>query len=376
MAILTRNTRARSLAHTLALSLALLVSPWASAQTELPAAVVQSTTLNDAQRQEAARYAQSGLALLRSAQWSEARRGRDQLLRPLEDSQTASSVSVAFRLEYARELVPTLSTLAGRDQSDLTRLNAIRLLGAIATAQSAAAIEPLLADASPAVRFMACQAAGTTFRALATSSPALPSGEALRLVNRLASLATSEKDPTVVDSAVTALVDASKVEIANYTEVREGAFQQIARSMSARIQALPTDSLDEATLATVLRAGVAARDGLIGRTRLSASLNRELAAFGGDLVAYVRTRLKAGHMPPPGSGMLRSALEQLASTGEANVFYALLALDVSRDPTSVSAVLQDGNAQSDAQFIQQAEAFIKDTLVARPLSFPAERFIK
>lgn len=364
------------LAPALALAAALLVVPAARAQNELPAAVVQSTSLSEDQKQQAATYATAALELFKSPEWSTAKRGRDQLLRPLEEAGTQASV--AFRLEYARVLVPALSTLAGKDNPDLTRLNAIRILGSIATAQSASELEPLFNDGSAPIRFMACQAAGTTFRALATGSPALPSGGAVRLVNRLATLAASEKDPTVVDGAVIALADATKVDIANYTEVREGAFTQIAKTMSARLQALPADSQDAAFLATVLRAGVAARDGLIGRTALGPGVSSELGAFGGDLVAYVLRRSKAGHMPAPGSGQLRLTLEQLASTGEANVFYALLSLEPGkpRDPTSVSSTLQSGNAATDAQFIPQAESFIRANLVAAPLSLPADRFLK
>lgn len=376
MATINLQHRFRTLAAALALAAALLGVPAARAQTELPAAVVQSTSLSEEQKQQAATYATAALELFKSSEWATAKRGRDQLLRPLEEAGTQASV--AFRLEYARVLVPALSTLAGKENPDLTRLNAIRILGSIATAQSASELEPLFNDGSAPIRFMACQAAGTTFRALATGSPALPSGGAVRLVNRLATLAASEKDPTVVDGAVIALADASKVDIANYTEVREGAFTQIAKTMSARLQALPADSQDAAFLATVLRAGVAARDGLIGRTALGAGVSSELGAFGGDLVAYVLRRSKAGHMPAPGSGQLRLTLEQLASTGEANVFYALLSLEPGkpRDPTSVSSTLQSGNAATDAQFIPQAESFIRANLVAAPLSLPADRFLK
>lgn len=376
MATINLQPRFRTLAAALALSCTLLVVPAARAQTDLPSTVVQSTSLSEEQKQTAATYATAALELFRSTDWATAKRGRDQLLRPLEE--TGSQPSVAFRLEYARVLVPVLTTLAGKDNPDLTRLNAIRILGAIATAQSSAAIEPLLNDPAAPIRFMACQAAGTTFRALATGSPALPSGGAVRLVNRLATLAASEKDPTVVDGAVIALADAAKVEIANYAEVREGAFTQIAQTMSARIQALATDSQDTVLLATVLRAGVAARDGLISRTALSAGVSKELGAFGGDLVAYVLRRAKAGHMPAPGSGQLRLTLEQLAATGEANVFYALDSLEPGkpRDPTSVSATIQDGNAATDAEFIPQAEAFIRANLVPPPLSLPADRFLK
>lgn len=374
MATINLQPRFRTLVAALAVASAVLIAPLARAQTDLPAAVVQSTSLTDAQKQTAATYATAALELFKSPEWSNAKRGRDQLLRPLEEA--GAQASVDFRLEYGRVLVPVLSTLTGKDNPDLTRLNAIRILGAIATAQSSAAIEPLFNDPSAPIRFMACQAAGTTFRALATGNPALPSGEAVRLVNRIATLAASEKDPTVVDGTVIALADAAKVEIANYTDVREGAFTQIAKTMSTRIQALPADSQDTVLLATVLRAGVAARDGLIGRTELSAGVNRDLGAFGGDLVAYIVRRSKAGHMPAPGSGQLRLTLEQLASTGEANVFYAILALKATREPTSISAVLQDGNAATDAKFIPQAEAFIRANLVAAPLSLPVDRFLK
>lgn len=361
-----------------ALSLTLLVAPSARAQNELPASVVQSTSLSTGQKEEVTRYATAALTLFKSSVWSETRRGRDQLLRPLEDPQTTASVSVSFRLEYSRELVPALSNLAAKGNPDLSRLNAIRILGSIATAQSASAIEPFLSDESAAVRFMACQAAGNTFRVLAASSPALPSGEAVRLANRLATLAASEGDPTVLDGAVLGLIEATKVDITNYTEVRETAFTKLAQTMSARLQALAIDSQDAAILATILRAGVAARDGLIGRTQLSGSVVRELAGFGGDLLAYVMRRTKGGHLPEPGAGTLRSALEQLASTGEANVFYALLSLDPGSriEPTAISATLQDGRAATDAEFVTQAAAFIREKVVAQPVGLPADRFLK
>ncbi len=359
-------------------ALSLSIAPSARAQNELPVSVVQSTSLSGSQKEEVARYAAAALTLFKSSVWSETRRGRDQLLRPLEDPQSAASVSVSFRLEYSRELVPALSSLAAKGNPDLTRLNAIRILGSIATAQSASAIEPFLSDEASAIKFMACQASGNTFRVLAASSPALPSGEAVRLVNRLAALAGAEADTTVLDGAVIGLIEATKVDIANYTEVREGAFLKLAQAMSTRLQALPADSQDSAMLATILRAGVAARDGLIGRTELGNGVVRELAGFGGDLLAYVMRRTRAGHLPAPGAGTLRSALEQLASTGEANVFYALLSLDRGKriEPTAISATLQDGRAATDAEFVAQAAVFIREKVVAPPVGLPADRFLK
>ncbi len=370
--------RIRTLLAAMVFALSLSIAPSARAQNELPVSVVQSTSLSGSQKEEVARYAAAALTLFKSSDWSETRRGRDQLLRPLEDPQSAASVSVSFRLEYSRELVPALSSLAAKGNPDLTRLNAIRILGSIATAQSASAIEPFLSDEASAIKFMACQASGNTFRVLAASSPALPSGEAVRLVNRLAALAGAEADTTVLDGAVIGLIEATKVDIANYTEVREGAFLKLAQAMSTRLQALPADSQDSAMLATILRAGVAARDGLIGRTELGNGVVRELAGFGGDLLAYVMRRTQAGHLPAPGAGTLRSALEQLASTGEANVFYALLSLDRGNriEPTAISATLQDGRATTDAEFVAQAAVFIREKVVAPPVGLPADRFLK
>ena len=372
----TTLTRFRhSLALTLALCAALLLAPagHALAQADLPANIVQSTSLSEPQKQAIADYASSGITLFQSENWTEARRGRDQLLLPLADT----AASVAFRLEYSRLLTDTLKAAAATGQPDIKRLNALRILGAIATAQSTGPIADHLADASPAIRFMAAQAAGAAFRALATSSPALPASDAVRLVNGIAKLAESESDVMVFDGAVIALVEATRVEQSGYGELRDAAFTRMSRAVGAKVRALPTDTTDEALMSAVLRAGIAARDGLsIARTPASEAVSKELAGFGGDLIAYVLKRVKAGHMPPPGSGTLRAALEQTVSVGEANVFFALLNLRASRDPTTLADTLKSGAADADKTFTDQATDLIRTTLTAPPLAFTVDRFLK
>jgi hypothetical protein len=361
------------LALTLAAALTLAPLGVARAQNDLPAATIQSTSLTDAQKQEIATFTGAGIELFKSDNWSEAKRGRDQILVPLTDA----DVSVAFRLEYSRLLTDTLRSASQPGQPDIRRLNALRVLGAIATAQTAAPIADQLSDPSPSIRFMATQAAAATFRALATTSPALPSGDAARLVAALAKLAESDKDVMVFDGAVIALVEATKVDQSGYGELRDAAFTRMAQSVSARLRALPTDTTDEMIVSAVLRAGIAARDGLsIARTRASDPVSKELAGFGGDLIAYVLKRSIAGHMPTAGSGTLRSALEQLVSVGEANVFFALLNLKTSRDPTTLADTLKSGAADAEKAFAEQANALIRSTLTAAPLSFPADRFLK
>lgn len=363
----------------LALAAALSLAPLgvARAQNELPAPTIQSTSLSDAQKQEIATYAAAGLELFKSENWTDARRGRDQLLLPLSDA----SASVAFRLEYSRLLTETLRTASQAGQPDIRRLNALRVLGSIATAQTTAPISDQLADPSPAIRFMATQAAAATFRALATASPALPSGDAARLVTSLSRLAESEKDVMVFDGAIIAIVEATKVEQSGYAELRDAAFTRLAQSVGARIRALPTEEQNEAMISAILRAGIAARDGLsIARTQASGPVAKELAGFGGDLIAYVLKRTKAGHMPAAGSGTLRSALEQLVSVGEANIFFALNNpnLPGTREitPTTLADTLKSGTADAEKSFADQATALIQSTLTAPPLAFPADRFNK
>lgn len=345
----------------------------ARAQNDLASAVVQSTSLSDGQKQEIAAYASEGLTLFKNTEWIQSRNGRNQLLRPLEDP----LVSVAFRLEYSRLLCASLAASAEAGQPDITRLNAIRVLGAIATAQTAEPIARQLADPAPSIRFMATQAAGASFRALATSSPALPAGDAARLVTTLAKLAESEQDVMVMDGAVIALIEATRVELPEYKDLRESAYALLARSVGARLRALPADSTDEAMIAAVLRAGIAARDGLsIARTKASDATSKELAGFGGDLIAYVLKRAKAGQLPAAGSGALRAALEQLVSVGEADIFFALLNLNAQRDPTTLADTLKAGTADSERLFTEQAASLIQSTLTAPPLTFPADRFLK
>jgi len=370
-----RRTTAFAIAHLLILGAALLISPagTASAQADLPAPIIQSTALTDAQKQEIASYANAGLALFRSDTWSEARRGRDQILLPLSDA----GVSVAFRLEYSRLLTDAMKAAAAKGQPDVRRLNALRVLGAIATAQSTGPIADHFADTSPSIRFMAAQAAGSAFRALATSSPALPSGDAVRLVNGLAKLVASDADIMVFDGAVIALVEATRVDQSGYGELRDAAFTQMAQTVGARVRAMPTDTTDETLVSAVLRAGIASRDGLsIARTQASDAVSKELAGFGGDLIAYVLRRAQSGQMPPPGSGTLRSALEQLVSVGEANIFFALLNLKASRDPTTLADTLKSGAGDAERSFVDQATTLLRTTLTGAPLSFAADRFIK
>ena len=131
------------------------------------------------------------------------------------------------------------------------------------------------------------------------------------------------------------------------------------------------------SVSAVLRAGIASRDGLsIARTQASDAVSKELAGFGGDLIAYVLRRAQSGQMPPPGSGTLRSALEQLVSVGEANIFFALLNLKASRDPTTLADTLKSGAGDAERSFVDQATTLLRTTLTGAPLSFAADRFIK
>jgi hypothetical protein len=367
------SNRPLRLLHLAACALLLsLGAPTALAQSELPPAVIQSTTLNDAERAQAEQYAAAALELLKSQTWSESKRGRDQLLRPLENT----NASVAFRLAYTRVLVPDLERQLAPANPDLTRINALRILGSLATAQAAAAIEPHLADKSPSIRFMAASAAGTALRSLSTGSPALPSGDAVRLVNRLDRQLQTEADPLVLDGLVVALIDATRVEIANYTELRDTAYQKLVTTMSARVQSLPTDTTDEQLLATLLRVGVAARDGLIGRAAISQSLTRDLAAYGGDLITYVVRRAKAGTLPPAGDTPLRLAHEQFVAVGEAAVFFALVSLQpTSRtEPTAIAEKLRDPRPEAEQEMIAEANTLISSVLTRAPLNLPAARF--
>lgn len=364
----------------LALAAALSLAPLgvARAQNDLPTPTIQSTSLSDAQKQEIATYATAALALFKSENWADARRGRDQLLLPLSDN----GASVAFRLEYSRLLTESLRAASQAGQPDIRRLNALRVLGAIATAQTTAPISDQLADPSPAIRFMATQAAASTFRTLATASPALPSGDAARLVTSLSRLAESEKDVMVFDGAIIAMVEATKVEQSGYTELRDAAFTRLAQSVGARIRALPTEEQNEAMISAILRAGIAARDGLsIARTEANGPVAKELAGFGGDLVAYVLRRAAAGQMPAAGSGTLRSALEQLVAVGEANIYFALNNRKLNPagqgvTPTSLADTLKSGAADAEKSFADQATTLLRTTLTAAPLSFPADRFMK
>lgn len=357
------------------LSLALLRPGLAIGQAELPASVVQSPTLSGPQAQEATQYVANALRLFQSQDWSEARRGRDLLIRPLENP----NASVAFRLEYGRGIIGPVAALAAADKPDLTRLNAIRVLGSIGTAQAISEVLPYLDDKNPSIRFMATSAAATTFRALAVGNPALPAGDAVRVAERLARLIEREQDVMVLDGAVIALVEAARVEQNGYAELRDAAFTRLATTMGARLRAASLDTQDEALIAAFLRAGVAARDGLsIARTPLSAPVARELAGYGGDLIAYVVRRAQAGQLPPADAGSLRAAHEQLVAVGEATVFFSIITLQTgsTREPTSLATTLSAGTPDSETQFVQQATNLLRTVLPAAPLNLDASRFLK
>ncbi|MFN0133845.1 MAG: hypothetical protein ACKVW3_15120 [Phycisphaerales bacterium] len=221
-------------------------------------------------------------------------RARNSLLAPLRDRQA----SVAFRTELSGRTVPRLRELS-KNQRDFVAINALRIAGETATADSAAVLTDALAEKRLSVRYAAVAGIGRTFDAIADANPAINPDRTLALIDRIAGIIESEPDADVLDAAVRALMSARRIERPNFEPVRDRAFATLTRGVSARLQKMGGGAPELRSLAAFVRAGKAVRDAIIQnnpRFKLADADVKAGTELAGRLVGFVVRRIRQGDL--------------------------------------------------------------------------------
>jgi hypothetical protein len=237
------------------------------------------------------KYVDDQSAGLSSADPLAVKRSRDVLLRPLQES----TVTLAFRGEYAKALIPILEPLL-KGAVDHQAANALRVAGDLAT-QSV--IDPLilagLKDPRSSVRYAAAFAAARMYEMVALHSPAITASKLSEVMRTVAELIKTEADPLVLDGLVLAMRSAlrvpDKIQDANFTWNTVSA---LADAAAARVAKLASEDKPGAVVAVMLRITLALREAATGANLAVPEPQRvKILKFCSDAIAIVRAQKAA-----------------------------------------------------------------------------------
>lgn len=376
------------MAALLALAAATAAGPAAWAQPLAPNVVAAPGALSAADREAIKAFVARHAPGLSAAENAKVQQSRAELIAPLQEA----SASVSFRSAYAAELAPALQPLAGNDR-DVVAVNAMRLAGKMAHTQAGPIIDAGLKSTKISVRYAAVAAIGDTFDTLARSAPAMDIGAARDLLRKLGPVLRTEAEAHIFDAAVRALMSAAAIDREGWGHLRDDAMNQLAPAVSERLQKLGNQPAADAFMQAIIRANSAARDTLLagGGRALGPEAAKNVAALGGDSLAYVQRMVQAGAFPVIQNDDGEAQQEQktlarvvpadLASVSFATVTFASDALSGPAMPAPLQQLpqlLRSARPQDDAQFLVSVRDVIgpNGVLAKPPFSFAKDRFVK
>lgn len=360
----------RRLLVALGLSICVYAGQAAAQVASVPDAVITSaTSLSPAQIAQVQQVVDQDLAELISDNPETASAARNRILAPLEKP----GIGVPFRLAYSNQLCPQLERLAV-GENEVVAMNALRILGELATDRSTNTIEPAIDHAGSDVRYTAVYSVGRVFDAVATESPAVAPARVRALIDRLAELIRNETEPTILDVAVRAMITAGSIDKDNFQDIRAHAYTQLSQAASDRVRTLPMEEDGVDRLTFMLRASVAIRDAINDARSLSPEAAKAGSAFGGDVLTFAAARVQRGDI----SAEERELLNALSRNSQANNYFAASVVDAGvtlATPTQLPDLTPDGGdvARNDDAFLRAAVEEV-DRLYVRPFNFERGRF--
>lgn len=310
------SNRLQSLAMAVAFACAAVLLPAVAARAQVAqppdATVAASDALTPAQNEQIQTFVAARAAGL-AGDATEIKRTRDDILRPLQGSR----VSVAFRLEYAKQIAPALekAVASGNEQQVV---NGLRIAGELAAPRSMALLTKSLTDPRAAVRYGAAFGIARFLDASGRTGPAASPDQLADLIKALATQAKVEKDALVFDGLVLGLAAAVKVPEASVKGLRVPGLAALAKAGEDRAKALsaaPTDGAALRTVESLFRICGVARTALtdIQQAALPPEARAGCVAMAAATVAACADVEKAG----PTSGVSPGALGQLRAAAEA-----------------------------------------------------------
>lgn len=338
------------------------------AQQPLPAAIIQAQSLDAEAQKTIADYIAEPLRKLESAEFKELKSAREHLLEPLK----SATISVAFRQEYAKGVLPRLAAVAA-GKADLNSVNALRIMGEIGTSDALDELEKQAADQRIPVRYAALCGIERALQTLTLpAGVALAPGRAASAVTVLGTRVGIEPEPEVAEVAVRALSRMLSLDRAGFTIVREGAMTALAAGIRVRAAALAAKPIDS-NLSLLVFAGTQARNAIAQASpqlQLSTQGRSQAAEIAGDILAAVVRAAKANQLGSDPN--LRSLAARAVDTAESAI---LLIANRATSATSPGADLAKATPEGDKAFFDKAVT-IFGVLSEPPLAFPPDRFLK
>lgn len=339
----------------------------ASAQgNTLPDEIITANDLSQAQKDRVAEFVNANKAGLRAGP-IEIKRSRNSLLQPFN----VRGISVAFRLEYTRQLTPVLRPLIS-DPDGVIAVNALRIVGELATANSVDMLVEALKDKRPGVRYAAASGLKDTFKAMQSTVPAVGGAQALRMLDTLKSAIQGESDPRVLEGLVGAYQEAIKIPHTQVEGMRGAAVKSLAEAISAKIA---TKRIGPEADAALRKAILAIRTSVIAvninEPQLTPDVARVAAGMAGDLLTLAMDRLKQ----PDATGDADLAL--MVNESEKTIFFMLPIFGSSSNfkELKLGDLVQEGKKDEYQQKVLQIIG-PNGILTDAPFNFPNNRFVK
>jgi len=343
----------------------------ALAQGEIPAAVRRAGQLAPDQAALIAEFVKTHAVNLGASKDPQLiKKDREALLVPLTDPLNTP----AFRLKFSEELVPTLKKLAD-DPNEIVVINALRLAGDLATAQSVDLVKSAASAQKPAIRYAAAFALRRTFEALGKmQAPTIRQDQADDAVRFIGKRLTEEKDALVIDGLVLAGIEASRVPVH-----RALALMNLSTGVSAVAKEQGSKLASEPLAQALLRCGTGVRDALSAAQpgQIPSEALKAAAELGGRLISYCVQAVEIKALPLTDKA-LREIHAQIATTGETIVLLAAT-LQGANAPQSrnMGSKIKNASIADDAAFGVDARTLVgRDGVLSKdPFKFPADAFL-
>ncbi len=372
----------------------LMVMPaFVSAQLQtLPTEIVSSQGgLSSEQKAQIEKFVSDHVKAL-SGEAKAMREARVTLLSPL----TSVQIGLPFRSEYSESLLKSLPEIArgGGPKG----VNAILILGEVATTKSLDVIESLLDASEPAVRFASASAINASFEQVRAKSPSLAAERVKSSLAKLAARLGAEQDALVFDSLVRASLAAGRINQSGYEQLRGIAADALSKALAERLAAGTVGAKDAAMLQATLRAALAFRDelaieernrGVAGNAaRLAAGVLKNVTSFAGEALALSARMIKDAEINPAADAddaareratKGRAVIGQLAGTAQSMVYLAGPLMEngpLTPSNVNLGAVAREAKNESDARFLTTVTELVGPGGVLSKAPFSISRTFK
>ncbi len=284
---------ARALAPAL-FAAAAVVMPAPMLAQSLPVDLPAKSELSPADAAAIASFAEQQIARLRDPDPAMAQKARKALVDPV----LGESVTVPFRLEYAKALTARLTELT-KGQDPMLAATALRVAGVIATATTERVLQEGLKSAVPATRFAAAVGYQELLRAVSLGSNSLGDSAVDTVLMTVKNSLEREADPKVAEGLVLSLRATAAAERAGNATLRIKSTQSLCDAGAAVLKRLRTTPPAGTSTGEWASPVYQALDGAYqtmlqlqaGGTPITTPFAKSAGVFAGFALAHARDRL-------------------------------------------------------------------------------------